>query len=146
MRNRIIALALCCFMLGTGSVQAFAAEPNTDIPVALNFTISPLMDYISQANASLYIDSNGVATVKSSVYGYQGITTRVEISANLQQYKGSQWVTIKTFTAENDSHRTSLSNTYSVTKGYSYRVQATIKAYNSSSVETRTVTSSEATY
>lgn len=146
MRNRIIVLAFCCFMLCAGSVQAFAAESSTDVSVPVNFTISPLMDYISQASASLYIDSNGVATVKSSVYGYQGITTRVEISANLQQYKGSQWVTIKTFTAESDSHRVSLSNTFSVTKGYSYRVQATIKAYSSPSVETRTVTSSVATY
>jgi len=146
MRKRIVSLALCCLILRAGSMHAFAAEPNVSAPSVVYFTISPYMNYIAQANGSLYIDSNGVATVKSSVYGYQGTTTRVEISANLQQYQSGRWVTIKTFTAESDSHRTSLSNTYNVTKGYSYRVQATIKAYCGSSVETRTVTSSEATY
>ncbi len=36
------------------------------------------------------------------------------------------WVTIKTFTSSSNSHRTSLSETHSVSKGYSYRVQALI--------------------
>ncbi len=70
----------------------------------------------------------------------------MEISANLHQYKSDRWVTLKTFTAESDSHRTSLSETHSISKGHSYRVQATIKAYNGSKSETQTVTSSEATY
>ena len=146
MRKNIVSLVLCCLVFCAGGVQAFAVEPYAASPSAVDYTISPYMDYIAQASGSLYIDSNGVATVKSSVNGYQGTTTRVEISANLQQYKNGLWVTIKTFTAESDSYRTSLSNTYSVAKGYSYRVQATIKAYCGSSVETRTVTSSEATY
>lgn len=146
MRNFILALAFCCIMFCAGSLQVSAADLSTDVSIPVNSTISPLMDYISQANASLYIDSNGVATVKSSVYGYQGITTRVEIRANLQQYTGGQWVAIKTFTVESDSHRASLSHTFNVPKGFYYRVQATIKAYSSSSVETRTVTSSNTVY
>lgn len=146
MRKRILSLALCCLMLFAGSVQAFAAETNVFAPSTAHFSITPYMDYIAQANGTLYINSKGVATVDCDVYGYQGTTTRVGISADLQQYKSGRWVTIKTFTAESDSHRTSLSNTYNVTKGYTYRVQATIKAYSGSSVETRTVTSSEANY
>lgn len=137
MKKHILSLALCCFMLCASSVQVFAATPIAKAPSIASFTILPCMDYIAQANANLYIDSNGVATVKSSVYGYQGTTTRVEISANLQQYKSGRWVTLKTFTAESDTHRISLSNTCSVTKGYTYRVQATIKAYSNSFVETR---------
>ncbi|MEG0899998.1 MAG: hypothetical protein RSF40_09860 [Oscillospiraceae bacterium] len=146
MRKRIVSLALCCLMLCTGGVQAFAAESTTMPSSAVQYSISPYMDYIAQANGTLYINSNGTATVDCDVYGYQGTTTRVEISANLQQYKNGRWVTIKTFTASSNSHRTSLSETHSVSKGYSYRVQATIKAYSGSSVETRTVTSSEASY
>lgn len=146
MRKRIVSLALCYLMLCGGSVQTFATEPNVFVPPTVYSEISPYMDYIAQASGSLYIDSNGVATVKSSVYGYQGTTTRVEISANLQQYKSGRWITLKNFTTESNSHRTSLSDTHSVSKGYSYRVQATIKAYSGSAVETRTVTSSEANY
>jgi len=146
MRKRIVFLALCCVMLSAGSVQAFATESSAALQSAVQYSISPYMDYIAQANGTLYINSNGIATVDCDVYGYQGTTTRVEISANLQQYKSGRWVTIKTFTAISNSHRTSLSETYSVTKGYSYRVQATIKAYSGSAVETRTVTSGVATY
>lgn len=146
MKKRIVSLVLCCLILCAGSVQVFAAEPNVYAPSAVSFPISPYMDYIIQANGTLYINSKGVATVDCDVYGYQGTTTRVEISANLQQYTSGSWVTIKTFTANSDSHRTSLSETYSVSKGYNYRVQANIKAYSGSSVETRSVTSSEASY
>lgn len=146
MGKRILSFILCCFMLLASGTQAFAAESNISDSPSATFLISPRMNYIVQAKGSLYIDSKGIATVDCSVYGYQGTTTRVEISANLQQYKSGRWVTLKTFTAENDSHRTSLTDTYSVTKGYSYRVQASIKAYSGSSTETRTVTSSEATY
>lgn len=126
--------------------QALAAEIDTTPSSVASFAIAPRMDYIAQAKGSLYIDSNGVATVKCSVYGYDNLATRVEISANLQQYKSGRWVTLKNFTAESDSHSTSLSETYSISKGYSYRVQASIKAYSGSKLETQTVTSSEATY
>lgn len=146
MRKRIASLALCCVMLCSGGVQIFAAESNVTAPSAEQYSISPYMNYIAQANGTLYINSNSVATVDCDVYGYQGTTTRVEINANLQQYKSGRWVTIKTFTAASNSHRTSLSETHSISKGYSYRVQATIKAYSGSSVETRTVTSSEVKY
>lgn len=146
MLKQILYLAICCLMLCVSSIQAFASVSNIEVLSIGSFEISPLMDNIAQANCSLYIDSKGVATIKSSVYGYQGITTRVEISAYLQQYQNGRWVTLKTFISESDSHRTSLSNTYSVTKGYSYRVKATIKAYNDSFAETRIVTSSEANY
>lgn len=146
MRKRIISLVLCCVMLCVVSIQAFAADSNVIVPSAIQYSISPYMDYIAQANGTLYINSNGVAAVDCDVNGYQGTTTRIEISANLQQYKSGRWVTIKTFTAASNSHRTNLSETHSVTKGYSYRVQATIKAYSGSSVESRTVTSSESNY
>ncbi|MEF9921456.1 MAG: hypothetical protein RR769_00960 [Anaerovoracaceae bacterium] len=146
MGKKMLSFILCCFMLFAGSTQALAAEPSTTAPNFAVFSISPRMDYIVQAKGSLYIDANGVATVSCSVYGYQDTATRVEISANLQQYKSGRWVTLETFTAESDSHRTSLSETHSISKGYRYRVQATIKAYSGSKSETKTVTSSEATY
>lgn len=146
MRKQIVSFTLCCLIFIACGTQALAAEIHTTPSSVANFVIAPRMDYIAQAKGSLYIDSNGVATVKCSVYGYDNLATRVEISANLQQYKSGRWDTLKNFTAESDSHSTSLSETYSISKGYSYRVQATIKAYSGSASESRTVTSSEATY
>lgn len=104
------------------------------------------MTYISNASSSINISSNGMATATASVTGYQGATTSVSLVTDLQQYKNGSWVTIKSFNSSSASYRTSLSGTYSVAKGYSYRVQTTVKAYAGSAVETRTVTSTTASY
>lgn len=146
MRKCIVTLFLCFFMLCPSNLQALASELNTVAPTTVTLAIAPRMDYIAQAKGSLYIDSSGNATISSSVYGYQGTTTRVTICARLQQYKNSNWITLKTYTAESNSHRASLNEIYTISKGYSYRVQATITAYSGSSSEIRTVTSSEAAY
>ena len=145
-KRNLMSIFVCgAVMLSIG--QANALEPVKDVAIynSNNSSISPCMDYISRANSNIYI-SDGKATISCSVYGYQGITTRVKIDAKLQQYKNGKWVSIDTFSNENNSYRVSINETSSITKGYKYRVQATVKAYSGSSVETRTVTSSEAKY
>lgn len=145
MRKKTLSLALLCCFLCMGSTQAFASEIN--IPVAHESdSISPYMSYIARAYCNLYIDSSGIATVKATVIGYQGITTKTTIDASLQQYRNGNWTTLCTFSAPVGTIDTNLTGTYGVSRGYSYRVQATVNAYNSSSVETRTVTSTESTY
>lgn len=146
MKRNLISVLMCCFVvLSFAQVQALEIADNISTYDTDNSYVSPYMDYISHANSNIYI-SNGKATISCSVYGYQGITTRVKIDAKLQQYKNGKWVSIDTFSNENNSYRVSINETSSITKGYKYRVQATVKAYNGSSVETRTVTSSEAKY
>ena len=145
-KRNLMSIFVCgAVMLSIG--QANALEPVKDVAIynSNNSSISPCMDYISRANSNIYI-SDGKATISCSVYGYQGITTRVKIDAKLQQYKNGKWVSIDTFSNESNSYRVSINETSSITKGYKYRVQATVKAYSGSLVETRTVTSSEAKY
>ena len=127
-------------------MKVFADEVIREEILENKLVIRPYMDYIARASCFLYIDSDGKATTDCSVYGYQGITTKVSITANLQQYKDGRWVTIKTFTESANSHRASLYKTTAISKGYTYRVTAEIKAYSGSSVETRNLTSSEASY
>lgn len=122
-----------------GSNRSFAAVKSSNL-------ISPYMDYIAYASCDLYINSSGVATVKASVNGYQGITTKATINVKLQKYVNGSWTTCKTYSTSSDTYRTSLSETYNVSKGYSYRVEATIKAYQDTLSETQTITSSEAYY
>ena len=137
---------MCSFAaLSLTQAQALEIADNISIYDADNNYVSPYMDYISRANSNIYI-SDGKATISCSVYGYQGITTRVKIDAKLQQYKNGKWVSIDTFSNESNAYRVSINETSSITKGYKYRVQSTVKAYSGSSVETRTVTSSEAKY
>ena len=146
MKRNLISVLMCSFAaLSLTQAQALEIADNISIYDADNNYVSPYMDYISRANSNIYI-SDGKATISCSVYGYQGITTRVKIDAKLQQYKNGKWVSIDTFSKESNSYRVSINETSSITKGYKYRVQATIKAYSGSAVETRTVTSSEAKY
>ena len=146
MRKYIAILGLFCTVLCIGKENVPAAETGKAMSVHSKYNFVPYTDYISSADVDLQIYKNGTAIVSGEARGYQGTTTRVEIKANLQQYKGGQWVTIKTFNAESDSHRVSLSETYSVSKGYTYRVKALVKAYAGSSSETKSVTSNEVTY
>ena len=146
MKRNLISVLMCGFVvLSFAQVQALEIADGMSTCDIDNNCISPYMDYISHANSNIYI-SNGKATISCSVYGYQGITTRVKIDAKLQQYKNGKWVSIDTFSKESSSYRVSINEISSITKGYKYRVQATVKAYSGSAVETRTVTSSEAKY
>ncbi|SCG84351.1 hypothetical protein DW1_2791 [Proteiniborus sp. DW1] len=146
MIKKLILLMLCLCLMSSISMKVFADETNKEQSLEQESIISPYMDYIARASCFLYIDSNGKATTDCSVYGYQGITTKVTITANLQQYKDGRWVTIKTFAESANSHRAFLYETTTISKGYTYRVTAEVKAYSSSNVETRSMTSSEAVY
>ena len=146
MKRNLISVLMCCFVvLSFAQVQALEIADNISSYGTDNSYVSPYMDCISHANSDIYI-SNGKATISCSVYGYQGITTYVKIDVKLQQYKNGKWVSIDTFSKESNSYRVSINETSSITKGYKYRVQAIVKAYSGSLVETRTITSSEAKY
>lgn len=142
MRKVLTVVVMCSYLLLVSS-PALAAEV---LDVFTYETPTPRMAYIASASCDLYIDSKGTATVKSAVNGYQGTTTKVSIEASLQQCRNGKWVTLKSFSESSNTYRTSLTKTYGVSKGYSYRVQSVIKAYSGSSVETQTVTSNEAKY
>ena len=144
--KKIILLVICLCLMSSISMEVFADQINKDQVLEQESIISPYMDYIARASCFLYIDSNGKATTDCFVYGYQGITTKVSITANLQQYKGGRWVTVKTYIESVNSHRASLYETTTTSKGYTYRVTAEIKAYSGLNVETRNLTNSEASY
>lgn len=142
MKKRIVALVLCGLMIFAGSIPSFAADVTTNDPIV----ISPQMEAISYSFTDLSIDATGNATIKSKVKGFSGITNRVKISAKLQRYVNGSWVTLEMFTDEKDSWYMSLKDTYKVSKGYTYRVQANVYAYSDSSSEMRIATSGEVKY
>lgn len=145
MKKKVISLLICILMIAVHTSNVFASEAT---PYALpgGNVITPQWNYISKINPSLTVDDSGIATVYCSVTGKMGTTTRVEITAELQRYVSGRWVTIKTFTADSNSYRVTLSETYSLTAGYSYRVQATVTAYSGSAVESDVVTSGTVSY
>lgn len=135
-----LCIIVCALLLMCCNPVAFADEMES-LALPADPSISPLLEYMASYDADISVDSNGLATIRCKIYGYMGTTTRVEIAAELQRYVGGRWVTIRTFTAESNSHRVTLSETYSLTAGYSYRVQATVTAYSGSVVESDVVTS-----
>ncbi len=138
--KKVLSLTLVCLLLIIGSgLSSISASAADSVPV-------PYMLYIANSSCDLYISSSGTATVDATIVGYQGTTTKVDITANLQQYKNGSWVTLKTFTSTSATYRADLSETYNVSTGYSYRIQATVKAYSGSASETQTMTSSVAKY
>lgn len=136
---KVLLMMLCC-AIWMCAVPVCAQTKGGDGNVAV-----PYMLYIKSAGGMLDVSSGGSANIEVYVKGTSSVT-KVSITAKLQQYKNGSWSTIKTFTKSKDSTSVTLSDTYPVTKGYTYRVQSTVTAYCGGASETRTVTSNEVKY
>ncbi len=133
--RKILSVILAVLMVTVLAVPAFAAMPNTPV-------LSPQYTYIRTLSANLTIDEDvGVATCTATCYSESGYT--VEITCKLQQYNGSTWVTMKTWTASG-SRYASINKDWAVFSGYTYRVYVTYFVRNAagSIVETTTSTRS----
>lgn len=90
--------------------------------------------YTSSTSEDLYI-SNGTATMTSSVVGYSGITTKIEIYFYLQQYDGA-WKNIKTYKDTVNGSYALKEHSYSgLSKGYKYRLRCTYYVYSGKSYD-----------
>lgn len=135
-----LCLIMCTLLLMSCINHVYADEI---VPLAAPTapSISPLLEYISENNANISVDNNGVATISCKAFGHIGITTRIEITADLQRYDNGRWITINRFATASDSHRATLSHTHTLAKGYTYRVQATVTANSGTEIESDMVTS-----
>ena len=98
-------------------------------------TISPRLTYIVDALAGLAIN-NGTATVDCWVEGQYGDATKTKVIAELQLESGTDnWIAYGTWTETQNSYKTSVYKTKSVTKGYTYRVKATVTVWEGSASE-----------
>lgn len=147
-KSKLVKIGLSTVILLQISMPAFAAEhvlmpiePIGNIPI-----IVPYMKYTARASTNLIIDSRGNATVTASIDGYKGITDKVSISAELQQYKNGRWTKVTSFSDSDNSHRIRIYETAKVSKGYKYRVVTKVTAIHNGDKETKTITSSEQKY
>lgn len=111
-----------------------------------NGEISPQMLYIANANANIQISSRGSATVEAYVIGYSNTVTKTKVEADLQQLKSGRWTSIRTWSVSKNSYKVTLVESIQVSKGYSYRVVATVTAYSGRDSETQVITSDEVSY
>ncbi len=137
MKKKTITLMLVMLLVSAyiNPVLASTTELNNDKNI-----ISPMYTYISEARSRLQIDSGGKATVETYLSGNSKVTS-TKATIRLQQYKGGNWTTIKTWNERNNSRILDFDDTYTVSSGYEYRVQSTVTAYSGSQSESITVTS-----
>ncbi|MFW5670614.1 MAG: hypothetical protein ACOCM4_15575 [Acetivibrio ethanolgignens] len=67
--------------------------------------IVPRMKHTARVATNLIIDSKEQVTITVSVDGYKNITSKVNISADLQRYKNGKWSKVTTFFDSDNSHR-----------------------------------------
>lgn len=124
-----LGLSICTLLSSTLIVSAQTVgkvSVNSDV-------ITPQFVYTYDTITNLAITSN-TARVSCSLEGYS-TTTKVVIYAYLQQYKNGSWVTISNWSETFNDSCGDLYETYTVSSGYSYRVQASYYAYKGTANE-----------
>ena len=116
--KRIFCILLAMIVVVTLAAPALAAanEPS----------VSPRYSYI---NAGLVINNWGLTdcTAGCTVYGGDSII----LTCSLQQYNGSYWTTVKSWTSTTKPSALIMKN-YGVYSGYVYRVKASCSVYDAS--------------
>ncbi len=74
------------------------------------------MKYTARASTNLIIDSKGKATITASIDGYKGVTDKVSINAELQQYKDGRWIKNTSFSDSDNSYRLRIYETTKVSR------------------------------
>lgn len=93
--------------------------------------------YLYTNRAASYLTISGsTATCKSSLKGYYGTTTKIEVTQTLQVKDGNHWRTSQSWMATYNSYTCDFVNTRTVYSGNTYRVKSEYKVYAGTSYET----------
>lgn len=102
--------------------------------------------YTSSYSIYMNIDNSGNAIMDSSVTGYSGVTTKIEIYFYLQQYYDGGWKNYKTWKDTIDGDYALKEHIYSVPKGYKYRLRCSYYVYSGRSYDHFMAYSREVSY
>ena len=130
--KRILSLLLATVLSLSTSISVFA-EPEPDLPAEPEITED--YQYTSSIISDLAI-SNHTANCLSTVMGFSGLVTKIEVKQTLQRQIGSSWDYVaswdKTFNSWYAIYNTSKSSLVSGT----YRLRTIAKVYSGSNYET----------
>ena len=135
--KRLLCLILALMLVILSVTPALAAESES--------AIMPRYSYIAQMYSGLQIGKLGLSACHASCYAEGGAS--VALTAKLQQYNGSTWTTVKTWTATG-TDLASISKNYAVPSGYTYQLRVTCAVFNAAGtlIETGTCYSNQVTY
>lgn len=142
MFKRVLISVLCLFMLIISSTSTFSLSVSNK-NIESQDLIVPYMNYISGTNLRLSKNQSGRAEIYCRVSGYLGTTTKIEVTAYLQEYKNGTWQTIRTYTQTSNSHIASMTRESAVSSGRSYRVTVLVQAYSGERSEIQIIRSKE---
>lgn len=127
MLKKIISLGMAVVMAFT--LFCLPASANED---AINYL------YTKNCSSKLSISSL-YASCKSSLTGYVGSTTKIEVTQTLQVKNGAQWRKCEAWEATYYSYTCDFINHRTVYSGNQYRVKSEFTVYSGSNYETITV-------
>ena len=136
--KRILSALLCLVFCLGGMTFAFAA-----MPVEAEAAEPPTIMRMSYTNNTTTLISivNGQAICVGTLAGYQGITTKVEITLTLQRKlaSSSTWTDYYNHPKQTfNDWRGTASCTRDIVKGYQYRTKAVYTAWSGTKYETFT--------
>lgn len=139
--KKALAVSLClAACLTAAPARAMAAEPYAQPKAVHDTGIMPLMEYIRSDDCKLSL-KNGALSVNAYVTGGVSLTTKCEITVELQEKSLLTWKTVATWSDTQDSFRAAVNESYAGTAGKSYRAVATVTVWSGSASETKTLTS-----
>ena len=139
--KKIISLALAA-LLALNTSFVVLADPDPETPVEPG--IIEEYQYTSSISSSLYI-SNNTASCESTVIGFSGLATRVEITQTLQKKSGNSWNFYTSWVKNYNNWYGILSTTKTGLSSGTYRLKTVAKVYSGNNYETITVYSSTRT-
>ena len=122
------------------STPIFANEYETNLEIQNEARYT----HIDKASSNLKI-SGGVATVSASMTANPGISKTLITSRFKKKVNGS-WETIQSWTETSNTISCRLNKTKSVSKGSSYRIYSTVKAYKGTDSESIAIFSNIVNY
>ena len=90
--------------------------------------IMPRWDYLIMLSADMDVTSYNAATVYAEVDSDSRDVDTLKVTVNLQQFDGG-WRNYKTWTETINNNFASIEKNAAITKGYSYQIEVTAKAY-----------------
>ena len=145
-----IMLAVSIFVLSISSVaMASPIEDNNDfMEDEYHVEGTPNLSRWSYTSSySIYMGIvNGTAIMDSTVTGYNGVTTKIEIYFYLQQYYDGGWKNYKTWKDTINDISAVVEHTYSVPRGYKYRLRCSYYVYSGRSYDHFMAYSNEVSY
>lgn len=143
-KSKKLLATICMGAMVLTSVPAVAMATTADNSVNQQENeLMPCMTYIQRTGCTLVI-SGTTAKINCSLTGISS-STKAKIIAELQVKNGTNWIPVKIWTETQDGDEISVDESYSVTKGNTYRVKATVTVWEGSQSETQNLYSSEKT-